>query len=252
MAPEFDHLGEALDEATVPIVAELRERLEITPSEKDWLAIDTALAKAALIGVRRGARELSEQVDEAIPDDARGDLRAGARLRGPLGRALRAAALAGAPCRRAGARGLSTPPRTGRSAGWRSISNQIRLGFSPSGVQLPAVGELVQQQLGVFGVVGVPADRHVDLVERPDQLDAHDVLGHPDPHLDRAAGRPFDRLRDDLAAEQHHDVAEIRRGVIDLRDRRGAPSAACAGRAASRSQDPAVGVARHRFLECPI
>ncbi len=69
MAPEYDHLGEALDEATVPIVAELRARLEVTPSEKDWLAIDTAVAKAAVIGVRRGARELSEQVDEAIPDD---------------------------------------------------------------------------------------------------------------------------------------------------------------------------------------
>ena len=69
MAPEFDHLGEALDEETVPIVAELRERLEVTPSEKDWLAIDTALAKAVLIGVKRGARELSEQVDEALPQD---------------------------------------------------------------------------------------------------------------------------------------------------------------------------------------
>ena len=43
MAPEFDHLNDALDEATVPIVAELRARLEVTPSEKDWVAIDTAL-----------------------------------------------------------------------------------------------------------------------------------------------------------------------------------------------------------------
>ena len=69
MAPEFDHLCESLDEATVPIVAELRTRLEVTPSEKDWIAIDTALAKAAVIGVERGARELSEQVEEAIPPD---------------------------------------------------------------------------------------------------------------------------------------------------------------------------------------
>jgi hypothetical protein len=69
MAPEYDHLCEALDEATVPVVAELRERLEVTLSEKDWIAIDTAMAKAAVIGVKRGARELSEQVDEAIPDD---------------------------------------------------------------------------------------------------------------------------------------------------------------------------------------
>ncbi|HXB16557.1 MAG TPA: hypothetical protein VNV44_12525 [Solirubrobacteraceae bacterium] len=69
MAPEYDHLCEALDEATVPIVAELRARLEVTPSEKDWLAIDTAVAKAAVIGVKRGAHELSEQVEEAIPDD---------------------------------------------------------------------------------------------------------------------------------------------------------------------------------------
>jgi hypothetical protein len=69
MAPEFDHLGEALDEATVPIVIELRERLEFKPSEKDWAAIDTALAKAVLVGVQRGARELSEQLDEAIPSD---------------------------------------------------------------------------------------------------------------------------------------------------------------------------------------
>ena len=69
MAPEFDHLCEALDEATVPIVAELRGRLEVSPSERDWLAIDTALAKAALVGVKRGARELSEQVDEALPED---------------------------------------------------------------------------------------------------------------------------------------------------------------------------------------
>ena len=70
MAPEFDHLCDALDEAIVPIVAELRGRLEVMPSEKDWLAIDTALAKAALVGVKQGARELSEQVDEAIPPDA--------------------------------------------------------------------------------------------------------------------------------------------------------------------------------------
>jgi hypothetical protein len=69
MAPEFDHLSEALDEATVPIVAELRARLEIRLSEKDWIAIDTALAKAAVVGVEWGARELSEQVDEAIPED---------------------------------------------------------------------------------------------------------------------------------------------------------------------------------------
>jgi hypothetical protein len=69
MAPEFDHLSDALDEATVPIVAELRERLDNTPSEKDWLAIDTAVAKAAVLGVKRGARELSEQVEEAIPED---------------------------------------------------------------------------------------------------------------------------------------------------------------------------------------
>ena len=69
MAPEFDHLCEALDEETVPIVAELRKRLEVKPSEKDWIAIDTALAKAALVGVRRGARELAEQVDEATPED---------------------------------------------------------------------------------------------------------------------------------------------------------------------------------------
>ena len=69
MAPEFDHLSDALDEATVPIVAELRQRLDNKPSEKDWLAIDTAVAKAAVIGVKRGARELSEQVDEAIPED---------------------------------------------------------------------------------------------------------------------------------------------------------------------------------------
>jgi hypothetical protein len=69
MAPEFDHLSEALDEATVPIVAELRARLEVPPSEKDWIAIDTALAKAAVLGVKHGARELSEQLDEAIPSD---------------------------------------------------------------------------------------------------------------------------------------------------------------------------------------
>jgi hypothetical protein len=69
MAPEFDHLCESLDEATVPIVAELRARLEMTPSEKDWIAIDTALAKAAVLGLKRGARELSEQVEEAIPED---------------------------------------------------------------------------------------------------------------------------------------------------------------------------------------
>ncbi len=69
MAPEYDHLCESLDEATVPIVAELRARLEVMPSEKDWIAIDTALAKAAVLGLKRGARELSEQVEEAIPED---------------------------------------------------------------------------------------------------------------------------------------------------------------------------------------
>ena len=69
MAPEFDHLCEALDEATVPIVAELRERLEAKLSGKDWLAVETAVAKSALVGLQRGARELSEQVDEALPAD---------------------------------------------------------------------------------------------------------------------------------------------------------------------------------------
>ncbi len=69
MAPEFDHLGEALDDATVPIVNELRERLDAELSGKDWLAIETAVAKAALTGLKRGARELAEQVDEALPSD---------------------------------------------------------------------------------------------------------------------------------------------------------------------------------------
>lgn len=69
MSPEFDHLGEALDEAAVAVVAELRDRLEAELSGKDWLAIETAVAKAALVGLQRGARELSEQVDEAIPPD---------------------------------------------------------------------------------------------------------------------------------------------------------------------------------------
>ena len=69
MAPEFDHIGEALDEATVPVVSELRERLEVGLSGRDWLAVETAVAKAALIGLQRGARELSEQVGEAIPAD---------------------------------------------------------------------------------------------------------------------------------------------------------------------------------------
>ena len=42
---QYDHLTDALDEATVPVVAELRERLEIKLSEKDWLAIDTAVPR---------------------------------------------------------------------------------------------------------------------------------------------------------------------------------------------------------------
>ncbi len=69
MAPEFDHLPTALEEAVAPIDAELRARLEHRPSERDWLAITTAIAKACVEGVRRGAGEFSEQVDEALPTD---------------------------------------------------------------------------------------------------------------------------------------------------------------------------------------
>jgi hypothetical protein len=50
-------------------VAELRARLEAELSGKDWLAVETAVAKAALTGVRHGARELSEQAEEALPAD---------------------------------------------------------------------------------------------------------------------------------------------------------------------------------------
>ena len=177
MAPEFDHLGEALDEATVPIVAELRARLEVTPSEKDWIAIDTALAKAAVLGVKHGARELSEQVDEAIPPDRELtfdlELDCEDRWARRYG-AARPAALSRRP-------GPAVRPGGGRS--------RTRSGCSvlAADLELPAVGELVQQQRGVFGVVGVPADRDVELVERADQLDPHDVLGHPDAHFDGPA-----------------------------------------------------------------
>jgi len=70
VAPEFDHLAAALDDATAPIASELRERLDVVPSEKDWLAITTAIAKATVEGLRRGAQEFSEQVDEALPDES--------------------------------------------------------------------------------------------------------------------------------------------------------------------------------------
>ncbi len=69
MAPEFDHLADSLDDAATPISEELKGRLERTPSEKDWLAITTAIAKATVEGLRRGAEELGEQVGEAIPED---------------------------------------------------------------------------------------------------------------------------------------------------------------------------------------
>ena len=68
MVPEFDHLADSLDDVATPISAELRARLEISLSEKDWLAITTAIAKATVEGLRRGANELSAQVEEAIPD----------------------------------------------------------------------------------------------------------------------------------------------------------------------------------------
>jgi hypothetical protein len=68
MAPEFDHLAESLDDATARITSELRARLECAPSEKDWLAISTAIAKATLEGLRRGAEEIGAQVDEAVPE----------------------------------------------------------------------------------------------------------------------------------------------------------------------------------------
>jgi hypothetical protein len=67
MAPEFDHLASALDDATAPIYQQLRDRLETAPSEKDWLAISTAIAKGIAEGLRRGAGELSAQVEEALP-----------------------------------------------------------------------------------------------------------------------------------------------------------------------------------------
>ncbi len=68
MAPEFDHLTDALDDATATICRELLTRLERAPTEKDRLAITTAIAKAAVEGLRRGAKELGAQLDEAIPE----------------------------------------------------------------------------------------------------------------------------------------------------------------------------------------
>ncbi len=67
MAPEFDHLAAALDDATLPICEELRARLDAELSEKDWLAVTTAIAKATIEGLRRGTNELAAQVDEALP-----------------------------------------------------------------------------------------------------------------------------------------------------------------------------------------
>lgn len=56
-----------MEEATAPICAELRARLREEPSREDWLAITTAIAKAALEGLRRGAAEVSDQVEETLP-----------------------------------------------------------------------------------------------------------------------------------------------------------------------------------------
>ena len=68
VAPEFDHLADALDDDAGPIVQELRARLGAAPSDKDWLAITTAIAKATVAGLRRGAEECSEQIEEVLPE----------------------------------------------------------------------------------------------------------------------------------------------------------------------------------------
>jgi hypothetical protein len=69
VGPEFDHLAAALDDATVSICAELDARLDARLSEKDWLAISTAIAKATVEGLKRGANEFAAQLDEALPDE---------------------------------------------------------------------------------------------------------------------------------------------------------------------------------------
>jgi hypothetical protein len=67
VAPEYDHLATAMEEATAPICSELRGRLRRAPIDEDWLAMTTAIAKAALEGLRRGADEFSDQVEETLP-----------------------------------------------------------------------------------------------------------------------------------------------------------------------------------------
>lgn len=59
---------DALDDAAAPIGAELRDRLEQSPSESDWLAMTTAIAKATVAGLKRGAEEFAAQIEEVLPE----------------------------------------------------------------------------------------------------------------------------------------------------------------------------------------
>ena len=63
-----DHLTKVLIDSARSIAVELWERLEIDPSEKDVLAISTAVEKAIVTGARAGVAEAAAQVQEALPE----------------------------------------------------------------------------------------------------------------------------------------------------------------------------------------
>jgi len=63
-----DHLMKVLMDSVQPIVREVHERLDAELSEKDLIAVSTAIAKSVVEGARAGVAEAAAQVQEALPD----------------------------------------------------------------------------------------------------------------------------------------------------------------------------------------
>lgn len=63
--PEAERIAELAGESVAPIEQELRQRLAMELTDRESLAIDTALLKAFINGMRTGSAETTERVLDA-------------------------------------------------------------------------------------------------------------------------------------------------------------------------------------------
>jgi hypothetical protein len=91
---DSERIVELASESVAPIEQELRQRLALALTDKESLAIETALLKAFINGMRTGSAETAERVVDGVvqPTGLGGRHRAArspAAMAGPVGRLLR-------------------------------------------------------------------------------------------------------------------------------------------------------------------